>query len=61
VLIILGLAADTAANHAKTGDVNANLWAGIGMVAVAGLPEAGVGERAEERAHQQIELGLHNG
>ncbi|NJP88624.1 hypothetical protein HCN51_03980 [Nonomuraea sp. FMUSA5-5] len=35
VLIILGLVADTAADRAKTGDVNANLWAGLGMLAVA--------------------------
>lgn len=35
VLIIMGLVMDSAANRAKTGDVNANLWAGIGMAAVA--------------------------
>ncbi|MFI7455401.1 hypothetical protein ACIBQX_48620 [Nonomuraea sp. NPDC049714] len=35
VLIIMGLVADTAADRAKTGDVNANLWAGIGMAVVA--------------------------
>lgn len=35
VLITMGLVVDTAADRAKTGDVNANLWAGIGMVVVA--------------------------
>jgi hypothetical protein len=35
VLIGMGLFADTAAQRAKTGDVNANLWAGIGMALVA--------------------------
>jgi hypothetical protein len=35
VLVILGLFADTADDRAKTGDVNANLWAGIVMLVVA--------------------------
>ncbi|MBM7788363.1 hypothetical protein [Tenggerimyces flavus] len=35
VLIALGLFADTAAERAKTGDVNANLWAGLAMAAMA--------------------------
>jgi glucose uptake protein GlcU len=35
VLIIMGLVADSPADRAKTGDVNANLWAGIAMVVVA--------------------------
>jgi hypothetical protein len=35
VLIIMGLVGNSAAERAKTGDVNANLWAGIGMVVVA--------------------------
>jgi drug/metabolite transporter (DMT)-like permease len=35
VLIVMGLVDDTAAQRAKTGDVNANLWAGIVMAAVA--------------------------
>jgi hypothetical protein len=35
VLIIMGLVADSAAQRAKTGDVNANLWAGIAMAVVA--------------------------
>ncbi|SDI16027.1 hypothetical protein [Nonomuraea jiangxiensis] len=35
VLIIMGLVADTAQARAKTGDVNANLWAGLGMAVVA--------------------------
>ncbi len=35
VLVIMGLVNDTAAQRAKTGDVNANLWAGIVMVVFA--------------------------
>jgi hypothetical protein len=35
VLIIMGLVTDTAADRVKTGGVNANLWAGIGMAVVA--------------------------
>ncbi|MEV4176279.1 hypothetical protein [Nonomuraea sp. NPDC049709] len=35
VLIVLGLVVDTAEDRAKTGDVNANLWAGIAMAVVA--------------------------
>lgn len=35
VLIALGLFADTAVERAKTGDVNANLWAGLAMAAMA--------------------------
>ncbi|MFD2081256.1 hypothetical protein SAMN05421678_10458 [Actinopolymorpha cephalotaxi] len=35
VLVVMGLVADDAAARAKTGDVNANLWAGIGMVVFA--------------------------
>jgi len=35
VLIIMGIVADSAAQRAKTGGVNANLWAGIVMAAVA--------------------------
>jgi uncharacterized membrane protein len=34
VLVIMGLVNDTAAERAKTGDVNANLWSGIVMVVV---------------------------
>jgi hypothetical protein len=34
VLILVGLFDDTAAQLAKTGDVNANLWAGIVMAVV---------------------------
>lgn len=34
VLVIMGLVNDTAAERAETGDVNANLWSGIVMVAV---------------------------
>ncbi|WP_227996154.1 hypothetical protein [Nocardia australiensis] len=35
ILIVTGLVHDTAAEAAKTGGINANLWAGIGMAAVA--------------------------
>jgi glucose uptake protein GlcU len=35
VLVIMGLVADSEADRAKTGDVNANLWAGLVMVVVA--------------------------
>ena len=35
VLIIVGLVDNGAAQQKKTGDVNANLWAGLIMVAVA--------------------------
>lgn len=34
VLIALGLFADTATERAKTGDLNANLWAGLAMLAM---------------------------
>ncbi|NKY33736.1 hypothetical protein HGA13_11695 [Nocardia speluncae] len=35
VLVITGLVHDTAAEEAKTGGINVNLWAGLGMLAVA--------------------------
>ncbi len=35
VLVIVGLVGKSAADMAKTGGVNANLWAGLVMVAVA--------------------------
>ncbi|MBF6227762.1 hypothetical protein [Nocardia abscessus] len=35
VLVVTGLVHDTAAQQAKTGGVNVNLWAGIGMGVVA--------------------------
>jgi LPXTG-motif cell wall-anchored protein len=35
VLIIVGAVADSARQLAKTGGVNANLWAGIAMAVVA--------------------------
>jgi hypothetical protein len=35
VLVALGLVADDPAARDKTGDVNANLWAGLGMVGFA--------------------------
>lgn len=35
ILVITGLVDDTAA-EAKTGGVNVDLWAGVGMIAVAG-------------------------
>ncbi|WP_104523147.1 hypothetical protein [Blastococcus atacamensis] len=35
VLVVVGLVDDSAEAMAKTGGVNANLWAGIGMLVVA--------------------------
>lgn len=35
VLVVLGFVADDAADREKTGDVNANLWAGLVMVVFA--------------------------
>jgi drug/metabolite transporter (DMT)-like permease len=35
VLIVMGIVADSPADRARTGDVNANLWAGIAMAVVA--------------------------
>jgi hypothetical protein len=35
VLVLMGLFDNSADDKAKTGDVNANLWAGLVMVAVA--------------------------
>ena len=35
VLVLLGLFSDTAADRERTGDVNANLWAGIAMIVFA--------------------------
>jgi hypothetical protein len=35
VLVIYGIVGSTAAEMEKTGDLNINLWAGIGMVVVA--------------------------
>ncbi|WP_063041363.1 hypothetical protein [Nocardia pseudovaccinii] len=35
VLVVTGLVHDTGAEEAKTGGVNVNLWAGLGMGAVA--------------------------
>ena len=35
VLVGMGLFADNGDDRAKTGDVNANLWAGLVMIAVA--------------------------
>jgi hypothetical protein len=37
VLVVVGLVGDSGKQQAKTGDVNANLWAGIVMVAVAAV------------------------
>ena len=37
VLVVMGLFADTADDKDKTGDVNANLWAGLVMIAVAAV------------------------
>lgn len=35
ILVVTGLVHDTGAEEAKTGGVNVNLWAGLGMGAVA--------------------------
>ncbi len=35
VLVLLGLFSDTAADRERTGDVNANLWAGLAMLLFA--------------------------
>ncbi len=35
VLVIMGIVAESAEDRAKTGDVNGNLWAGLGMVVFA--------------------------
>ncbi|WP_433683263.1 hypothetical protein [Nocardia sp. CA-119907] len=35
ILIVTGLVHNTAAEQAKTGGVNVNVWAGVGMGAVA--------------------------
>jgi uncharacterized membrane protein len=35
VLVLMGLFDDSADDKAKTGDVNANLWAGLVMIVVA--------------------------
>lgn len=35
ILVITGLVHDTAAEEAKTGGINVNLWAGLGMAAVS--------------------------
>jgi hypothetical protein len=35
VLIVMGIVADSPADRARTGDVNANLWTGIAMAVVA--------------------------
>lgn len=35
VLVVTGLIHDTAAEEAKTGGINVNLWAGLGMLVVA--------------------------
>ena len=37
VLTIMGIVDNNEADRAKTGDVNANLWAGIAMIVVAVL------------------------
>ncbi|MEU0874742.1 hypothetical protein [Nocardia brasiliensis] len=37
ILVITGLVHNTAAEQAKTGGVNVNLWSGIGMAVVAVL------------------------
>ena len=40
VLVVMGLVSTSDADLTKTGGLNINLWAGIGMVVVAGLFQA---------------------
>ncbi|WP_067840533.1 hypothetical protein [Nocardia lijiangensis] len=35
ILVVTGLVHDTAAEEIKTGGINVNVWAGVGMIAVA--------------------------
>ena len=35
VLVLVGLFGDTSADRERTGDINANLWAGIAMIVFA--------------------------
>ena len=60
VLVVMGLFADTADDKAKTGDVNANLWSGLVMLAMAvvfavwaRLRPVIVDEKAVEEAHEE--------
>lgn len=60
VLVIVGLVGNSAADKAKTGNVNANLWAGIVMVLVGiaflvwvRLRPVVVDERAVEEARAE--------
>jgi hypothetical protein len=62
VLVIMGLVGGSADDRAKTGHVNANLWAGIVMVLVAvaflvwvRLRPVVVDEREVERAREEQE------
>src|SRR3954468_4332025 len=66
VLIVMGLFADNADDKAKTGDVNANLWAGLVMVVVAiafavwtWLRPVVVDERAVAEAHADDDQPAH--
>jgi hypothetical protein len=62
VLVLMGLFSDNADDKSKTGDVNANLWAGIVMVVVAivfavwvRLRPVVVDERAVEEARETLD------
>src|SRR3954449_1524661 len=66
VLVVMGLFDDSADDKAKTGDVNANLWAGLVMVVVAlaffvwtRLRPIVVDEKAVAAAHADEEQPTH--
>ena len=66
VLVIMGLFADTADDKSKTGDVNANLWAGLVMIVVAiafavwtRLRPVIVDEKAVAEAHEDVDDANH--
>jgi hypothetical protein len=60
VLVLMGLFADSSDDRAKTGDVNANLWAGLVMILAAlafavwtRLRPVIVDEKAVDEAHAE--------
>jgi hypothetical protein len=66
VLVVMGLFAGNADDKAKTGGVNANLWAGLVMVAVAiafavwvRLRPIVIEERAVAEAHAEDDQPAH--
>jgi hypothetical protein len=66
VLVLMGIFADTADDRAKTGGVNANLWAGLVMIVVAvifavwaRLRPVVVDEKAVAEAHADDDQPAH--